>query len=459
MRRHVLKSFVGLLVLAFAAPPALGAGIELQEQSAAAMGRALAVKARLDDASTVFFNPAGLAYLRGFQIQAGINLVFPVFEAADARDVPAAESWGSTTTTNKLVPPPHAYFSWGTDVGSSGGIGVGAGVNFPFGLALYWPDDFAGRNLVAGSNLMIPEILLGVGYAPVKQVSFGATLVVSPAQLWLQKYLGPDFGLVGDNGDPLTDSTVTMAGMGVGVGANVGIQARPIDGLYLGFAYRSRIALDMTGDAHFDLDGLEDQSGFPDQSVKTRFMLPDIFGIAVGYQILDAWYAEIDVDYTLWSIFEEIPITFPDDKTGALSQTLPQDWRNTITVRFGNVVTLGERKQWTIRAGGGYDPTPATSKYLSPMLPDSDRIFAALGGGYKFDFGLALDLTYLHTFFLPREVNGRPCTAGNTDPACATATDGPAYDAAGNLVWSGNSFPARYTNDAHLLALTISQSF
>jgi long-chain fatty acid transport protein len=459
MRRHVLILCVGLLSLVFAAPAALGAGIELQEHSSAAMGRVLAVKARLNEASTVFYNPAGLAYLRGFQVQAGDTLVFPVFQATDARDVPAGESWGSQTTTNKLVAPPHAYFAWGTDVHKSGGVGVGAGVNFPFGLAMTWPDDFAGRHLISGSNVLIPEVLIGVGYAPIKEVSFGATLVVSPAQVWLQRYLGPDFGLVGDDGAPLTDATVTMAGMGVGIGANVGIQARPIEGLYLGFAYRSRISLEMTGDAHFALDGLSDQSGFPDQKVETGFELPDIFSLAVGYQILEAWYAEIDVEYTLWSVFKDIPLTFPDDKTGALTQAIPQDWRNTITARFGNEITLGDRKEWAIRFGAGYDQTPATSKYLSPMLPDSDRIFAAIGGGYEFDFGLALDIAYLHTFFLTREVHGRPCAAGSPDPACAGTADGPAYDASGNVPWSGNRFPARYSNDAHLLSLTISQRF
>ena len=459
MRRLTLTVLAGILASTLAAPAAFGAGIELQEQSAAAMGRVLAVKARLGDASTVFFNPAGLAYLRGFQVQAGVNLVFPVFEAKDARSVPADESWENATTTNKIVTPPHAYFAWGTEVGRSGGIGVGAGVNYPFGLALYWPKDFAGRHLIKGSNLMIPEVVVGIAYAPVKQISIGATLVVSPAQIWLQRYLGPKFGLVGDSGDPLADATVTMAGAGVGVGANIGIQARPIEGLYLGFAYRSRIALKMDGDAHFDLDGLSDQSGFPDQSVVTEFQLPDIFSLAVGYQILEAWYAEVDVGYTLWSLFKDIPLSFPNDKTGALSQKLPQDWRNTIVVRFGNEITLGARKEWAIRFGAGYDQTPATSKNLSPMLPDSDRIFAALGGGYEFKFGLGFDVTYMHTFFLAREVHGHPCTAGSAEGACAAAADAPAYDAAGNSLWSGNRFPARYTNDAHLLAVTISQRF
>ena len=456
MRRHIHLVLVGILVSTVGASAALGAGIELQEHSAAAMGRVLAVKARLEEASTVFFNPAGLAYLRGFQIQAGDTLVFPVFTA---KDVGTGWDNASATTTNKLVAPPHAYFSWGTDVGRTGGIGVGAGVNFPFGLAMTWPEDFAGRHLIAGSNLLIPEVLLGVGYAPVKQISIGATLVVSPAQIWLQRYLGDEFGLVGDDGAPLTDATVTMSGMGVGVGANVGIQARPVKDLYLGFTYRSRIKLSMTGDAHFDLDGLADRSGFPDQSVETEFQLPDIFTLAVGYQILEAWYAEVNVDYTLWSMFKDIPLTFPDDTTGALSQALPQNWRNTFTARLGNEVTLGERKEWAIRGGGGYDQTPATSENLSPMLPDSDRIFVAVGGGYTFDFGLTLDLSYMHTFFLAREVQGHACTASSPEAECAAAASGPAWDAAGNALWTGNRFPARYTNDAHLLAVTISQSF
>jgi long-chain fatty acid transport protein len=180
--------------------------------------------------------------------------------------------------------------------------------------------------------------------------------------------------------------------------------------------------------------------------VKTEFQLPDVLSFGVGYQLMDAWYLEVDVDLTLWSSFEEIPIIFPDDTTGSLSSAIPQDWRDSITARLGNEIILGERKEWAIRFGGGFDQTPATSKYLSPMLPDSDRIFGSLGGGYEFDFGLALDIAYLYTYFLPREVDGHPLTSGD-------------YDAAGNVPWSGNSFPARYTNVVHLIALTISQSF
>ena len=459
MKAQLLTPVVGLLALVVLSPAALGSGIELQEQSAAAQGRALAVKARLDEASTVFYNPAGLAWLRGFQIQSGDTMVFPAFTARDARDVSAAESWGTASTTNTLIVPPHAYFSWGTDVGRTGGVGVGAGVNYPFGMAITWPDDFAGHHLVTGSNLLIPEILVGVGYAPVKQVSIGATLVVSPAQIWLKKYLGPEFGLVGDDGGPLTDASVAFAGMGVGVGANVGIQARPVKDLYLGFTYRSRISLKMTGDAHFSLDGLADRSGFPDQPVETEFQLPDIFSLALGYQILDSWYAEVDLEYTLWSLFKEIPVVFPDDVTGSLSQPMPQDWRNTFTLRVGNEITLGAEDEWAIRAGGGYDQTPVTSTYLSPMLPDSDRIFAGLGGGYTFPFGFSIDMSYLYTYFVPREVNGHACTAGSPEAECAAAADGPAYDAAGNVLWSGNRFPAHYTTHAHLLAITLSQSF
>ncbi|MBM4372437.1 MAG: outer membrane protein transport protein [Deltaproteobacteria bacterium] len=452
MRR--LHWVVLLPALLLAAPGARGGGIELQEMSAAAQGRVLAVKARLEDASTLFYNPAGLAFLRGFQVQAGDTLVFPVFTARGPRDAAPGEEWGPVSTTNVLAAPPHAYASWGGAVGGGHAVGAAVGVNFPFGMAMTWPDDFPGRHLIAGSNLQIPEILAGVAWSPLPQLSVGAALVVSPAQVWLRRFLGPEFGLVGDDGAPIPDATVAMAGSGVGVGAAAGIQARPIRGLYLGLSYRSRIRLDMTGDAHFTLPGLTDRSGFPDQPVETAFQLPDIVSLGVGYQILEAWYAELDVEYTFWSLFEEIPLDFPDDATGSLSQAIPQDWRNTVTVRFGNEVRLGARREWAVRAGGGFDQTPVTPRYLSPMLPDSDRIFVGVGGGYTFAFGLGLDVAYLHTFFLPRAARGHACVEGSTESACARP-----YDDAGNVPAVGNAFPARYASDAHLLALTVSQTF
>lgn len=451
--RRLITTVVTVVIL-LASTLVLASGIELEEQSAVAMGRVLAVRALLEDASTVFYNAAGLAWLDGFYISGGDILVFPQFNCSDPNGI-----YADASNTNALVAPPHLYAAYGTSLGSAGRVGFGVGMNFPFGLTLVWPDDFAGRHLSAESSLMIPEILVGLGYAPVKQVSIGATLVISPASVYMKRYLGPKFGFVDKAGKPLADSNVEMAGGGTGLGFNVGMQVRPIEKLFVGFQYRSGIDLEMEGDAHFNYAGDLPDKPFADQKVETAFTLPHILAFGVGYRVHRKWYVEFDADYTFWSAFETIPLRFPEDATGSLDQEVPEYWKDGWIFRLGHEVYLTEAL--TLRLGSGYDQNPATDKYLSPMLPDADRIFNAIGVGYNIDFeswSLNLNGTYMLTIFRDRTVNGRPCTSD--DPCLDDAGEQlPEFNDAGVRNWEGNNFPATYKTTAHLIGLTVGARF
>jgi long-chain fatty acid transport protein len=448
--KRLIPALVLMIGFSLLSTRVLASGIELKEQDAHAQARALAVRAWLDNPATLFFNPAGLAWLDGFGMSAGVTLVFPSFEFSD----PTGQSPKSGSST-KLVPPPHGYLAFGTKIHKGGRLGAGLGVNFPFGMTIEWPDDFAGRHLVKKSALQIPQIHAGVAYSPVKQISFGANFVLSPANVYLERYLGPEFGLVADDGSPITDARVQMAGSGMGYGFVAGLQARPVDWLYLGMTWHSGMSIDMDGDAHFVLPGLSDKSGFADQPVKTGFKLPDVmaFGIGARYKL---WYVEVDIDYTFWSVFKDIPINLPEDQSGTLSQSIPEYWKDVVTFRLGNQLQV--TPELTLSFGGGYDQTPTTSAHLAPMLPDSDRIFGSLGVGYRFDFGLSMDMAYLFTWFVPRTVTGHACT--QADPECLN-TEGELvpYGPDGSLNWVGNRFPANYDGVAQLLAVTVGWQF
>jgi long-chain fatty acid transport protein len=441
-----IRRFSALLLALLLVPAtASGAGIELQEQDSAAMGRVLAVRAWLQNPSTVFYNPAGLAYLESLSFALGDTMVFPSFNYED----PAAVN-PKGSNVNTLVPPPHAYLTYARKF-DFGRIGVGVGYNYPFGLTLDWGDDFSGRHLVTKSALSIPELTVGLGYAPIPEVAIGAAFVASPAHVYLKRYMGKEFGLIADDGSPIEDATVEMSGGGWGFGFNAGVQARPVPWLYIGAVYRSAIHLGLDGNAHFNIDGLSDRSAFPDQKVETAFELPHIVALGIGARF-GSFYTEIDVDYTFWSVFEDIPLTFPEDQTGALSQSIPEQWKDGFTFRLGNEYAVTD--QFKVRLGVGYDQTPAVDDYLTPMLPDSDRAFVMGGAGYTFDFGLSVDAAYGFTYFLPREVSGHACTT--SDPQCVDS-DGNLipYAEDGSANWVGNRFPAIYNNNAQLVSLTL----
>ncbi len=434
---------------------ALASGIEVSEQSAAAQGRALAVGARLEEASTLFYNPAGLGFLTGTQIQLGDTFIVPRFSYTDARELAPGETKRPGDTTDNVVPPPHFYISHAMPL-AGGNLGLGLGLNFPYGMAVHWGEDFAGRHLVSEVELLLPQIMVGAAYAPNKKFSVGASMSIIPGQVYLEKYLGEEYGLVDDAGDPVEDAKVQMQGGGLALAVNLGIQYRPIEGLYLGLAYRGRSTLDMEGDAHFSLGGVSDGSSFPDQKLKSSVNLPDLFTLAVGYQVMPVWYTEVNVNYTVWSVFKEIPMTFPNDATGRLSQVIEEDWQSGWTLRWGNEVRLN--KALALRAGTGIDQNPVKDDLLSPMLPDSNRFFASLGAGYSFPFGLTVDASYMVTIWMERTVKGTLCPAGSTDPACADLLASGNYED-GSVPHTGNEFPGTYSSIAHLLAMTVGYQF
>ena len=78
------------LALLGGAQPADAAGFYIKEQSVTGLGRAFAGESAMsEDASTIFFNPAGMTRLQGPEATAGVHLLVP---RADL------ENRGSTST-------------------------------------------------------------------------------------------------------------------------------------------------------------------------------------------------------------------------------------------------------------------------------------------------------------------------------------------------------------------------
>lgn len=411
---------VTLAVLVMGSPQgALATGYFFGEMDAVANSRALAVAARLEEPSTVFYNPAGLAFLKGFNLAVGGLAVIPSFAYSDPEG-----RRPSTRAVFEVTMIPHLYASY--TFGESAAVGFG--FNAPFGLSLKWPVGFAGEGVSAGVDLKMPTLHVGGAFRPIPQVSVGATLRVVPATLeMLQR-----FQTVSDAGD-LVSGFAHLGANAVGVGGAFGITARPIERLHLGFSYMSRMKFSFKGSGTFyPGDGVSDTSVFHDQGGQAELTTPDILSFGVGYQFLDNLYFEFDFNYTLWSVYKELKIDFDNDPSGVLTAKGVQkkNWKDTPTFRLG-----GEYRPIpavAVRVGGGYDVSPAPDSTVGPELPDANRIFFNLGGGYQYDpLGLKIDVAYTLVLFRPRTVTSA----------------------------SGNPFPATYKTTAHLLGFTAGVHF
>lgn len=400
---------------------AAGAGFYIGEHDAVAQGRGLAVTAMLDDASSVFFNPAGLGFLDGLNLRLGGLLILPTFKYAD----PAGTRQAATADESPILAP-NLYASYTFDRTWA----VGLGFNSPFGLSLQWPRGFAGESLTSGTDLKAPNVYIAGAYRPIERLSIGATLRIVPATVEMLRMFR-----VGSDAGTLMYGWAHMGASAIGVGASFGLQARPVDRLYIGFSYLSRVKLDFdNGSVHFDYEfpgeEVRDASIFHDQGGSTSITLPDIVSFGVGYDLLSEpehrLYAEFDINYTLWSTYNELKVNFDNDPSGMLSKAIPKNFEDVPCYRLG--LEYRYKDFLVAKVAGVYDVSPVPDKTLGPELPDANRIVGYLGFGYRYrPLNLMLDVAYTFVYFEKRKVTEA----------------------------MGNPFPAEYQSYGHMIGFSI----
>src|SRR5512138_256650 len=96
-------TLIFIFVLLFSSP-VLGAGFALYEGSARGIVLGAGLTASADDASALFYNPAGITQLKGTQTQIGVTAITPMLTV----DTPGA----STDMERNWFFPPHAYLTY-----------------------------------------------------------------------------------------------------------------------------------------------------------------------------------------------------------------------------------------------------------------------------------------------------------------------------------------------------------
>src|SRR5260221_3463013 len=162
MLKLILRS-APVAVLAALSAPASAAFYQIAEQSASGIGNAFAGGAEsAEDASVVWYNPAGMPRLQPPQVLAGGSYLVPSFKAnvnsaGTVLGAPIGGGGGQAGET-ALVPDLYAVFPVSTR------FALGAGVNAPFGLATDYPDTWAGRYYALRSDIKTVNLNLGGAY-------------------------------------------------------------------------------------------------------------------------------------------------------------------------------------------------------------------------------------------------------------------------------------------------------
>lgn len=416
-----------------AAGSAGAAGFALIEQSASGMGNAYAgAAATAEDASTIYFNPAGMSMLSGPQVSVAAHVinVSAKFEGTATR--PAAFGGGAATGGNggeaggaSFVP--NAYFSM--PVGDR--IHVGLGVNVPFGLTTEYDENWVGRFQGIKSEVLAMNINPSVSYKISDAFSVGGGVNYQKLDAELTNAVvlpGPAEGRTKLEADD------------DGWGWNIGAMFQVTPMTRIGVSYRSEIDYKLEGNVTTTFGGsvIAGASG-PSSADVT---LPDSFSLSIAHSVSDRLQLLADVTRTGWGSLGEVRVV--NTTNGTLRDVLNFDFQDAWRYSIGANYKYNDT--WTLKAGLAYDETPvkgATSRTV--RLPDNDRFWLSFGGQMKVSQNGSLALGYTHIFIEDANINN---TRSQQDPGFTSPTPaaGTATTVNGNYEGSVDIFSIQYTH-------------
>ena len=365
--RHLLK-LLAFGWLGFAAGKVPASGFRLADQDAEATARGEAFVATADNASAVYYNPAGITQISSNSLRGGIYGIYlnPTF-----RPPPGQPNSGHTYSIDKKVAAVPQFFA--THTLESIPLSIGVGLYAPYGGNITWPETTGFRAVATKGSLTYLRLNPVVAYQILPSLSIGAGVMVDYAHIDLEQGLRPS---------ATPPNYFHFTGAGYSVGYNAGLRWQPIEKISLGATFRSTTPITFDGNTDFEQLNAVPATQRPAHMALT-FPLTAVVG--VSYRPTTNWNLEVDADYTDWSSFgktsvqQKTPVPYPLDSSGKIPVTL--DWQESWMYEFG--VTRSFDNGWHVSAGYVFSQSSVPDAYYTPLAADLDRHFFSLGTGYQ----------------------------------------------------------------------------
>jgi len=455
MAQHKTLKLTAFLMASTLSSMSYGAGFAIIEQSVTGLGRAFSGSAAVaEDASTIFFNPAGLTYLSHNEMATGLNFIKPEsdFNNDGSTMPPAFGGLGGTNISGqgddggKLGVVPNFYYAHRLNDTMVAGIGV----NAPFGLVTEYDDNWVGRYHAIKSDLMTININPSFAFKANEKLSLGFGLNLQYVDLELTNAV--DFGgaCAATAGNVLApgalravaatcaapqslDGKAKLTADDWSWGYNLGLIFQATDATRVALAYRSKISHHLTGEGKFDVPNnaavqtVAGAIGLTDASISGDVDLPESASFAIHHQVNDKLAIMADASWTRWSRFQELAISSPDP-ANRLNSIKAEKWDN--NMRYGLGLTYAHNDKWTFRGGIAYDESPISDEYRTPRMPGDDRKWIAVGASYKYSDHITLDAGYTHIFLSDPSLEDE----SNLDDPAASYTLSGDYEASVDII-------------------------
>lgn len=414
---------VAIVLLAASPNQARAGAFALTEHNAVGLGVGFSSAAMAADASTTYFNPAGLTRIEAPQIIAVAHVIrfkanFTNNGSNTAGLFPIAGGNGGDAGATEFIP--NIYYAQPLTDSFAFGIGLSA----PWGLETNYEDGWVGRYHALKTRIESINLNPSFAWRMTEALSFGAGFNVQQVKAELGNAI--DFGLAGFSlGIPgflpgNADGKVAISGDSVEYGWNAGFLLETAPGTRFGIHYRADMTHQVEGSAVFTGVPGPFAPAFPNQDAKASLPVPDILSVHAMHQFGTAW--TVTADYSLFGFgsLKSLDVDFSSPATPDAS--LRQDWRDAAIYSAG--VHWRATGSLTLRAGYVYNESPVTNPALrSPRIPDSNRRWITLGGSWQAPSGFTVHAGYAKVSFSDAPIDTLDAAAHTLRGSAALSAD------------------------------------
>ena len=378
MKMKTIARLIPLVAAGLASGQAAAAGFQLLEQNASGIGNSYAGSAAVaENASTIFFNPAGMTQLKDREISVGMSAVRPTFKFSDrgSSSLGAFASAGEGNDAGSWAFIPNAYMSWALTKNLYAGLGIGA----PFGQVTEYNDPWVGAAQAIKFDIKTMNLNPSLAYRINDKISVGGGLNYQKMKVeYIRRAaVGPVTPL------NVAGTSATLSADNDAWGWNVGALFTLSPTTKVGVSYRSSIKHDLKGDLSVSGPAAGASAALTTGAAKADVELPETFILSVTQHLNEKWEMLGDVSWTGWSSIPKVDIV---RTAGALNgvtvQTLDTKFRDTWRFALGANYRLTE--QVKLKFGVAYDQTPVQSdQHRLVSLPDSNRTWLSTGAQIK----------------------------------------------------------------------------
>jgi long-chain fatty acid transport protein len=359
------------------------AGFQLNEYSAAGLGRSFSGEGAVaDNASVGSRNPAAMTLFDRPSFSGGFVYVDPNVNISGTSPVS-----GNSTNADNIAPSewiPNIHFIM--PLNEQWAIGASGTSNY--GLSTKFNDDYIVGSLGGETDLKTANLNLSAAYRLNENFSFGLGFDAVYADAKIVRHLGELSGSL-----PASTEITHMKGTKWGYGWNAGVLYEVDKENRYSFTYRSKVKIDFDGDFSNQIPPSSGGTGGAIIPGALTLNLPEVWEVSAYNKVAPQWAVHYSMAYTRWSQFKELRAT------GTHGQTLfekPENFKNVYRIALGTTYYYDDN--WTFRTGIAFDDSPVPANNRTISIPDQNRFWISTGTTYAFNKDASVDvgISYMH---------------------------------------------------------------